>query len=104
MALDLFTLLLLVALLYRFITRPLIVRFGDSADDTHGSARFATNNEIAPPSQSESGLLMGRNGKTGKLMRYSGPAHLPTRTGKGGTHFSDPAHCQSLCDLRLPQG
>ncbi|MBR7559814.1 type IV secretory system conjugative DNA transfer family protein, partial [Mycobacterium tuberculosis] len=34
-----------------------------------------------------SGLLIGRDGKTGKLLRYDGPAHLltmaPTRTGKG---------------------
>ncbi|MCY1331357.1 Conjugal transfer protein TraG [compost metagenome] len=87
MVLDLITLLLLAALLFRFITRPLILRFGDTADDTHGSARFATDNEVAPLSRSGSGLLIGRNGKTGKLMRYDGPAHLltmaPTRTGKG---------------------
>lgn len=86
-ALDIITLLLLATLLFRFMTRPLILRFGDTADDTHGSARFATDNEVAPLSRSVSGLLIGRNGKTGKLMRYDGPAHLltmaPTRTGKG---------------------
>ena len=86
-ALDLVTLLVLAALVFRFITNPLIVHFGDMAEDTHGSARFATDKEVAPLSQSGTGLLIGRNGKTGKLMRYDGPAHLltmaPTRTGKG---------------------
>lgn len=86
-ALDLVTLLVLAALAFRFITNPLIVHFGDMADDTHGSARFATNQEVAPLTRSDTGLLIGRDGKTGKLMRYDGPAHLltmaPTRTGKG---------------------
>lgn len=85
--LDLVTLLVLAALAFRFITNPLIVHFGDMADDTHGSARFATNQEVAPLTRSDTGLLIGRDGKTGKLMRYDGPAHLltmaPTRTGKG---------------------
>ncbi len=86
-ALDLVTLLVLAALAFRFITNPLILHFGDIADDTHGSARFATNREVAPLTRSGSGLLIGRDGKTGKLLRYDGPAHLitmaPTRTGKG---------------------
>ncbi|NTG38703.1 type IV secretory system conjugative DNA transfer family protein [Agrobacterium rhizogenes] len=86
-ALDLVTLLVLAALAFRFITNPLIVHFGDMSDDTHGSARFATNQEVAPLTRSDTGLLIGRDGKTGKLMRYDGPAHLltmaPTRTGKG---------------------
>lgn len=86
-ALDLVTLVVLAALAFRFITNPLILHFGDMADDTHGSARFATNREVAPLTRSGSGLLIGRDGKTGKLMRYDGPAHLltmaPTRTGKG---------------------
>jgi type IV secretion system protein VirD4 len=85
--LDLLTLLVLAALAFRFITNPLIVHFADMADDTHGSARFATNQEVAPLTRSDTGLLIGRDGKTGKLMRYDGPAHLltmaPTRTGKG---------------------
>ncbi|NTH66603.1 type IV secretory system conjugative DNA transfer family protein [Agrobacterium rhizogenes] len=85
--LDLVTLLVLAALAFRFITNPLIVHFGDMADDTHGTARFATNQEVAPLTRSGTGLLIGRDGKTGKLMRYDGPAHLltmaPTRTGKG---------------------
>ncbi|EJC77940.1 type IV secretory pathway, VirD4 component [Rhizobium leguminosarum bv. trifolii WSM2012] len=86
-ALDVVTLLVLAALAFRFVTNPLIVHFGDMADDTHGSARFATNKEVAPLTRSESGLLIGRDVKTGMLMRYDGPAHLltmaPTRTGKG---------------------
>jgi len=85
--LDLVTLLVLAALAFRFITNPLIVHFGDRTDDTHGTARFATNQEVAPLTRSATGLLIGRDGKTGKLMRYDGPAHLltmaPTRTGKG---------------------
>ncbi|NTJ35908.1 type IV secretory system conjugative DNA transfer family protein [Agrobacterium rhizogenes] len=85
--LDLVTLLVLAALAFRFITNPLIVHFGDMADDTHGTARFATNQEVAPLTRTGTGLLIGRDGKTGKLMRYDGPAHLltmaPTRTGKG---------------------
>ncbi|RVH98520.1 type IV secretory system conjugative DNA transfer family protein, partial [Sinorhizobium meliloti] len=86
-ALDLVTLLVLAALAFRFITNPLILHSGDIADDTHGSARFATNKEVAPLTRSGSGLLIGRDGKTGKLLRYDGPVHLitmaPTRTGKG---------------------
>jgi len=46
-----------------------------------------TNRETAALARAESGLLIGRDGKTGKLLRYDGPAHLltmaPTRTGKG---------------------
>ena len=66
---------------------PLLRRFdyGDSAD-THGSARFATAGE-AQALNDDHGLLIGRDVKTGKPMRYAGPAHLltiaPTRTGKG---------------------
>lgn len=66
---------------------PLLRRFdyGDSAY-THGSARFATAGE-AQALNDDHGLLIGRDVKTGKPMRYAGPAHLltiaPTRTGKG---------------------
>ncbi|MGO7997865.1 type IV secretory system conjugative DNA transfer family protein [Rhizobium ruizarguesonis] len=74
-------------LAFRILTNPMIMHFGDMSDDTHGSARFATNQEVAPLTRTDSGLLIGRDGKTGKLMRYDGPAHLltmaPTRTGKG---------------------
>ncbi len=64
------------------------------ADDTHGSARFATNKEVAPLTRPDTGLLIGRDGKTGKLLRYDGSAHLltmaPTRTDKGdGTASPD---------------
>src|SRR3546814_9872592 len=54
--------------------------------DTHGSARFATASE-AEALNDDHGLLIGRDVKTGKPMRYAGPAHLltiaPTRTGNG---------------------
>ena len=32
----------------RSITAPLIANFGDMDGDTHGSARFATDKEVAP--------------------------------------------------------
>ena len=55
-------------------------------DPTHGSARFATDKEIAPLIAT-GGLLIGRDIKTGKPLRYGGSAHLltmaPTRSGKG---------------------
>ncbi len=59
------------------------------AHDSHGSARFATKKERAAlqDEAASSGLLIGRDVETGKLLRYSGPAHLltlaPTRSGKG---------------------
>lgn len=85
--LDLITLLVLAALVFRLITNPLIVHFGDMDGATHGSARFATPREISPLTRNETGLLIGRDPKSSKLMRYDGPAHLmtiaPTRTGKG---------------------
>ena len=52
-----------------------------------GSARWATGKEIAALARSAGGLLVGRDPRTNKLLRYDGPAHLltmaPTRTGKG---------------------
>ena len=85
--LDLVTLLVVAALAFRFLTNPLIIHFGDMEGETHGSARFATDKETAALARADSGLLIGRDGKTGKLLRYDGPAHLltmaPTRTGKG---------------------
>ncbi len=85
--LDLVTLLVLAWIVFRLITTPLIIHFGDVADDTHGSARFATNKEVAPLTRVDTGLLIGRDPKSKSLMRYDGPAHLltmaPTRTGKG---------------------
>ncbi|NKX17511.1 hypothetical protein HGG75_28410 [Ochrobactrum pseudogrignonense] len=47
-ALDLVTLLVLAAIVFRVITNPLIIHFGDMEGETHGSARFATNKEVAP--------------------------------------------------------
>jgi type IV secretion system protein VirD4 len=86
-ALDLVTLLVLAAIAFRFITNPLIIHFGDMEGETHGSARFATNKEVAPLTRADTGLLIGRDAKTKRLLRYDGPAHLltmaPTRTGKG---------------------
>jgi len=72
---------------FRLVSAPMIARFGETSDDTHGSARFASDKETASLTRSRDGLLLGRDTKTGKLMRYDGPAHLltmaPTRSGKG---------------------
>ena len=58
----------------------------DDPARSHGSARFASKTERAAYQTGE-GLLIGRDGPTGKLLRYDGPAHLltlaPTRAGKG---------------------
>jgi type IV secretion system protein VirD4 len=71
----------------RRATAPMIRRFGDMGGDTHGTARFASTAEAGPLTQSPDGLLVGRDAKTAKLLRYSGGSHLmtiaPTRTGKG---------------------
>lgn len=52
-----------------------------------GSARWANRKEIGTLATTKEGLVIGRDGTTGKLLRYDGPAHLltmaPTRTGKG---------------------
>lgn len=54
--------------------------------NSHGSARFASAKELLG-FEGGSGLLIGRNPVTRKLLRYDGPAHLltfaPTRAGKG---------------------
>lgn len=77
----------LVLFVFRLLSRPMIQHFGDMDADTHGSARFATDRETAPLTRSQAGLLIGRDPKTKRLLRYDGPAHLltiaPTRTGKG---------------------
>lgn len=72
---------------FRMLTNPMIQHFGDRPDATHGSARFATDAEAARLTQTANGLLVGRDLKNGKPLRYGGPAHLltmaPTRSGKG---------------------
>jgi type IV secretion system protein VirD4 len=87
-ALDLVTLLVLAAIVFRVITNPLIEHFGDMEGETHGSARFATAKETARPRPRQLGPAdRPRSEITAKLLRYDGPAHLltmaPTRTGKG---------------------
>ena len=77
--------ILLVTL--RALFQPLILRYGGlDGDDTHGSARFASDRETKPLA-GDAGLLIGRDRKSGKPLRYAGPSHLltiaPTRTGKG---------------------
>lgn len=59
--------------------------------DSHGSARFANRKELKKlertKGRDDTGLLIGRNPHTGRLLHYDGPAHLitlaPTRAGKG---------------------
>lgn len=77
----------LALFVFRLVSLPMIRHFGDEGTDTHGSARFATDKEARPLTRSQAGLLIGRDPKTKRLLRYDGPAHLltmaPTRTGKG---------------------
>ncbi|NIJ18319.1 type IV secretory system conjugative DNA transfer family protein [Sphingobium vermicomposti] len=81
------TVLAVILVGLRALFQPLILQYGGpDGDATHGSARFASDAEAKPLTQNE-GLLIGRDRKSGKLLRYAGPAHLltiaPTRTGKG---------------------
>ena len=63
---------LLVVLSFRLLTNPLILHFGDMEGETHGSARFATAKETAALARTSSGLLIGRDPKSAKLLRYEG--------------------------------
>ncbi|WP_375403742.1 type IV secretory system conjugative DNA transfer family protein, partial [uncultured Sphingomonas sp.] len=55
-------------------------------DGLLGSARFGSRDD-ARKLEGSGDLVIGRSGKSGKLLRYDGPAHLltmaPTRSGKG---------------------
>jgi type IV secretion system protein VirD4 len=80
-------LVLVGVVVLRMLTGSMVQHFGDKQEDTHGSARFATSRETSRLVRTPDGLLIGRDIKTGKPLRYGGPAHLltmaPTRTGKG---------------------
>ena len=69
---------ILAIFLFRILINPMIQHFGKPDGETHGTARFASNKEVAPLTCSRVGLLIGRDGKTGKLLRYDRPAHLLT--------------------------
>jgi type IV secretion system protein VirD4 len=63
----------------------------------------------APSPKMRDGLLIGRDRKSGKLLRYAGPAHLltiaPTRTGKGvGTIIPNLLDYPGSGRLHRPQG
>ncbi len=80
--------MIFMALLFLAMIAPsVLLHFGHLDAETHGSARFATDREVAHLARADSGLLIGRDPKSRKLLRYDGPAHLltmaPTRTGKG---------------------
>lgn len=88
LALNLAVLGLALWFLARSLLAPMILHFGDLGDDTtHGTARFASNREVAALTAGTAGLLVGRDPKSGRPLRHDGPAHLltvaPTRTGKG---------------------
>lgn len=68
----------LLLLLWRMLTMPLVRHFGAQPDEaTYGSARFASQGETARLAQS-TGLLIGREPKSGRLLRYGGLAHFLT--------------------------
>ncbi|WP_017503554.1 type IV secretory system conjugative DNA transfer family protein [Sphingobium yanoikuyae] len=52
-----------------------------------GSAAFGGIDDVRALASNKGDLLIGRSFRTGKLLRYDGPAHLltmaPTRSGKG---------------------
>ena len=52
-----------------------------------GSAAFGSRADVRGLESNGGDLLIGRSAKSGKLLRYGGPAHLltmaPTRSGKG---------------------
>src|SRR3546814_6272761 len=61
------TFLVIILVTLRALFQPLILRYGGPAgDDTHGSARFATDRETRPLAQNGDGLLIGRDRKSGK--------------------------------------
>ena len=73
---------------FRAAAWPMISNFGGLANDgVHGTARFATSEEVTAFAKGKTGLLLGRDPTTRGFLRYDGPAHLltmaPTRTGKG---------------------
>ncbi|OCP36141.1 type IV secretory system conjugative DNA transfer family protein [Ensifer sp. LC163] len=110
MALNLFLPLLLLFILFWLISNQLIDRIGSFPDDnTHGSARFATASEITQLARTSTGVLVGRDLKTGKLLRHDGPAHLltmaPTRSGKGvGTIIPNLISCDRSVICIDPKG
>ena len=61
-------------------------RAANRRNDLLGSARFGDRADVRRL-EDAGDLLIGRSGKSGKLLRYDGPAHLltmaPTRSGKG---------------------
>src|SRR3546814_630430 len=76
------TFLVIILVTLRALFQPLILRYGGPAgDDTHGSARFATDRETRPLAQNGDGLLVGRDRKSGKPLRYAGPPHVPVLWG-----------------------
>lgn len=51
-------LLLVLWLVFRFITNPMILHFGDMEGDTHGSARFATDKKPPPSARTTSRYML----------------------------------------------
>ena len=65
-AVELVTMFIPFALVFRALVRPMVMRFGyeGSGGDTHGSARFATRDETRSLDRGD-GLLIGRDTRTG---------------------------------------
>ena len=59
----------------------------DGRNELLGSAAFGSRADVRGLETNGGDLLIGRSAKSGKLLRYGGPAHLltmaPTRSGKG---------------------
>ena len=76
--------LVLVGLIYG--TWRINSRAANRQNDLLGSARFGSRDDVRRL-ETSGALLIGRSAKSGKLLRYDGPAHLltiaPTRSGKG---------------------
>ena len=60
---------------------------GMRRNDLLGSAAFGSRADVRALETGDGDLLIGRSAKSGRLLRYGGPAHLltmaPTRSGKG---------------------
>src|SRR3546814_8735757 len=83
------TFLVIILVTLRALFQPLIFQYGGPAgDDTHGSARFASDRETRPLAQGGDGLLIGRDHKSGRLLRYAGPAHLLTIADRKSTRLN----------------
>lgn len=87
LALNIGLSLLFLVVLFKMISNSMVMQFGNTDSDAHGTARFAGSKDLRPLRSNRSGLLIGRDPKSRQFLHYDGQAHLltmaPTRTGKG---------------------